>query len=126
MKTILVVDDDPNNQRMLSYSLKKAGYTVEIASNGQAGVEILEQTPVSMAILDLAMPVMDGLSLLRLIRQKDKLKDMPVIILTASGEDEELTIAEEIGVSGFLTKPFGSRMLLDIVATVLADHHAIE
>ena len=111
---------------MLSYSLKKAGYLVEIASDGQAGFEILKKMPISMSILDLAMPVMDGLSLLRIIRKTEKIKEMPVIILTASGEDEELAIAEEVGVAGFLTKPFGSRLLLDIVASVLAKHNETE
>ena len=126
MKTILIVDDDPNNQRMLSYSLKKAGYEVEAASNGQAGYDILKNNPISLAILDLAMPIMDGISLLKLIRETEKIKTMPVIILTASGEDDELVIAEGIGVSGFLTKPFSSRLMLDIVASLLSGHDGQE
>ncbi len=126
MKTILIVDDDPNNQRMLSYSLKKAGYEVEAASNGQAGYDILKNNPISLAILDLAMPIMDGISLLKLIRETERIKTMPVIILTASGEDDELVIAEGIGVSGFLTKPFSSRLMLDIVASLLSGHDGQE
>jgi CheY-like chemotaxis protein len=119
MNTILVVDDDPNNQRMLSYSLRKQGYNVLIAANGQLGWEALEQHPVDLAILDISMPVLDGISLLRLIRTHPTLAHLPVIILTASGNDQELQIAEEIGVQAFLTKPSSSRVLLETVQTLV-------
>ena len=120
MTTILIIDDDSNNQRILSYTLRKASYTVLIASNGQSGLDILHKSPVVLAVLDLSMPVMDGLSLLRLIRTDNELLQLPVIILTASGDDQEMAAAAQIGVRGLLTKPSSSRILLETVEAALA------
>ena len=120
MTTILIIDDDSNNQRILSYTLRKAGYTVLIASNGQSGLDILHKSPVDLAILDLSMPVMDGLSLLRYIRADKDLSKLPVVILTASGDDHDVAAAAQIGVRGFLTKPSGSRILLTTVESALS------
>ena len=119
MAHILIVDDDSNNQRMLSYSLRKVGYDVQLASNGQAGLDVLKSQEINLAIIDLSMPIMDGLSLLRLIRADDVFSQLPVIILTASGDDDELSIAEKLGIEAFLTKPSSSRILLKLVANIL-------
>ncbi len=120
MPTILIVDDDPNNLRMLSYSLRKVGYEVITAANGQKGLDILAEKIVQLAILDLSMPVMDGLSLLKIIRSNSTLAELPVIILTASGNDRDLTAARQLGVSGFLTKPSSSHGLIDLIRQILA------
>lgn len=119
MSHILIVDDDSNNQRMLSYSLRKVGYDVQLASNGQAGLDVLKSQEINLAIIDLSMPIMDGLSLLRLIRADQRYSQLPVIILTASGDDDELSIAEKLGIEAFLTKPSSSRILLKLVANIL-------
>lgn len=120
MSSILVVDDDPNNQRMLSYTLRKAGYQVRVASNGQLGLEFLRQEHADMVIIDLAMPVMDGLTFLREIRADSALHNLPVVILTASGDDEEGAIAQQAGANGFITKPASSRAILEIVEKLVS------
>ena len=119
MPRILIVDDEPINQRMLSYSLRKAGYTVSVAVNGQAALDMIQTSEVDLVILDISMPVMDGISLLRLIRKDPVSEKLPVIILTASGDEEEIAVAEQIGVSGFLTKPSSSRLMLETVLLAL-------
>lgn len=119
MSKILVVDDDSNNQRMLSYSLRKAGYEVLLASDGQAGLDILDHEEIHLAIIDLSMPVMDGISMLRSIRTNLKYCEQPVIVLTASGDENELFMADTLGVAAFLTKPTSSRILLKTVANIL-------
>jgi two-component system chemotaxis response regulator CheY len=119
MSTILVVDDDPNNQRVLNYTLRKAGYTLLQAPNGQIGLDILRQARVDLIILDMSMPVMDGLSMLRAIRSSTHLVNQPVIILTASSDDHEMAVAEKIGFQACLTKPTSSRVLLQTVADIL-------
>jgi DNA-binding response OmpR family regulator len=119
MSQILVVDDDSNNQRMLSYSLRKAGYEVLLASDGQAGLDILDHEEIHLAIIDLSMPVMDGISMLRSIRTNDTYSQLPVIVLTASGDENELFMADTLGVVAFLTKPTSSRILLKTVANIL-------
>ena len=115
MTTILVVDDDPTNQHIMTYTLRKAGYEVRSANNGQLGLEALRLEPVNLAIVDLTMPVMDGLTMLAHIRADEKLREIPVIILTASGDDDENVIAMQNGASAFLTKPSSSRTILEIV-----------
>jgi DNA-binding response OmpR family regulator len=119
MSKILVVDDDSNNQRMLSYSLRKAGYEVLLASDGQAGLDILNHEEIHLAIIDLSMPIMDGLSMLRFVRANNSYSQLPVIILTASGDENELYMSDTLGVVAFLTKPTSSRILLKTVANIL-------
>jgi CheY-like chemotaxis protein len=117
MTHILIVDDEPNNHRILTYTLNKAGYKIIPAFNGEAALAMLNQpdASVDLAILDVAMPVMDGITLLKHIRALEKFKDLPVIILTGSGDDDERLRAEKIGIQGFLTKPAGSKTILETV-----------
>ena len=119
MASILIVDDDPANQHIMKYTLHKAGYEVRTANNGQLGLEALLVEPASLAIIDLSMPVMDGLTLLSHIRANAILHEMPVVILTASGDDNENTIAMQNGANGFLTKPSSSRTILDLVQKLI-------
>src|SRR5690242_8519 len=109
MARILIVDDDPNNQRILNYTLAKKGYETVIAGNGEIALDLLKTANVDLAILDIAMPVMDGLTLLKNIRSTQKFQHLPVIILTGSGDDAERIRAEQESVQGFLTKPASSK-----------------
>jgi CheY-like chemotaxis protein len=119
MANILIVEDDPNNQRMLSYTLRKAGHEVRIAANGELGLRELETKQPDLVMLDVAMPVMDGLTMLRKVRSHPTFHSVPVIILTASGDDQERLITEELGVSGFLTKPSSSHTILGLVQGIM-------
>ena len=116
---ILVVDDEPNNQRILNYTLNKAGYETITAGNGEAALDLLNENNADLAILDVAMPGMDGITLLQHIRTMQKYENLPVIILTGSGDDTERIRAEEAGVQGFLTKPASSKMILETVNHLL-------
>ena len=122
MADILIVEDDPNNQRVLSYMLSKVGHKIRIAANGVDGLAALSERSFDLAIVDYAMPVMDGLRMLQLVRADDKLCNLPVIILTASGDDSARLSAEREGVSGFLTKPSSSRTVLLAVTHALDTH----
>jgi CheY-like chemotaxis protein len=119
MTRILTVDDDPINQRILSYTLSKAGYETITAANGETALAFLNELDVSLAIMDVSMPVMDGITLLKHIRTTKKFENLPVIILTGSGEDAERIRAEEVGIQGFLTKPSSSKMVIEIVNRLL-------
>jgi CheY-like chemotaxis protein len=119
---ILVVDDEINNQRVLTYTLNKAGYESVAVADGQGALELLDQSAPDLAILDVSMPVMDGIALLQRIRAMPKYQRLPVIILTGSGDDDERVRAEEIGIQGFLTKPASSKMVLDLVGKLLEAH----
>lgn len=116
---ILIVDDEPNNQRILTYTLNKAGYESNALANGESALLWLQSNSPDLAILDVSMPGMDGLTLLKNIRAMPQYTKLPVIILTGSGDDDEHIRAEKIGIQGFLTKPASSKAILDVVASLL-------
>lgn len=116
---ILIVDDEINNQRILSYTLDKAGYETIVAADGISALDALEQVGADLAILDVAMPIMDGIALLRRIRTIDEYSELPIIILTGSGDDDERIRAEALGIQGFLTKPVGSKTVVETVKRLL-------
>jgi CheY-like chemotaxis protein len=118
MGSILIAEDDPISRRMLSLILRRSGYEVIVASNGSVALDLLQNNPVDIVILDLAMPVMDGLTLLRRIRADKNLLHLPVFILTASGDDFERVTVEDEGVAGFLTKPFSSQEIIKMIGEI--------
>lgn len=119
MPTILVVDDSPVILRMLSLTLRRAGYTVLTAPNGEEALAWLSQHALDAMIVDLAMPGMDGLTLLRHVRANPVYQDLPIIMLTASGQEQDHRTARTEGANGFLTKPTSSSELLNTVEQVL-------
>jgi two-component system chemotaxis response regulator CheY len=121
MSHILIVDDDTNNQRILSYTLRKAGHEVSVAANGVEGLDALSSCSIDLAIIDLAMPVMDGLTMLRAMRTGPTPCDVPVIMLTASGDDSVRMAVEAESVNGYLTKPSSSRILLEKIKQILGE-----
>ncbi|MCX7671960.1 MAG: response regulator [Anaerolineae bacterium] len=117
---ILIVDDSQVIQRVLSMQLRKNGYAVTVASSAREALELLEQEHVDLAIMDIAMPEVDGLTLLRQVRADPRFQKLPVIMLTASGQDQDRITAREAGANDFLSKPTSSRELLDAVQRLLA------
>ena len=106
-KRILVVDDEVNILELLKYNLEKENYTVYTAESGEEGLAVLKTKPVDMAILDLMLPGIDGLEILKYIRRQKALQDMPVILLTAKGTEMDKVIGLELGADDYLSKPFG-------------------
>jgi len=122
MNTILVVDDNPVNQRLLHHRLSSSGYQVLIAGNGVEALSILKTSAdqtIQLVILDIAMPEMDGLTLLGLMRSDERFRRLPVVMLTASGQDADRQAAEGQGANAFLTKPVSSWELTETVQRFL-------
>jgi CheY-like chemotaxis protein len=119
MATVLVVEDYAVTRRMLSYTLAQDGYTVVTAAHGKEALKRLAETPVDIAIVDIAMPEMDGLTLLRHLRANERYKRLPIVMLTASGQDADRIQAKAEGANDFLSKPTSSRELLDTVNRLL-------
>lgn len=119
MAKILVVDDNVTNLRMMSYTLQKKGHTIITALHGKKALERLAETPVELVITDLMMPEMDGLALLKQMRADEHYRHLPVIMLTASGQDEDRYVARAEGADEFLTKPTSSRELVETVSRLL-------
>ena len=108
MATILVVDDSPVIQRVLSVTLRRDAHTCITASSAAEALERLEDTGVDLVLLDLAMPDLDGLSLLRVLRADPRHESLPIVMLTASGQDQDRIDAADAGADDFLTKPASS------------------
>ncbi len=111
-KRILIVDDEVNILELLKYNLEKESYTVYTAESGEEGLALLKSQAVDMAILDLMLPGIDGLELLKYIRRQKALQDLPVILLTAKGTELDKVIGLELGADDYLSKPFGIYELL--------------
>ena len=119
-KKILVVDDEVMLVDFLKMRLENAGYEVETASDGTEGLLKLAQSRPDLIVLDIYMEPMDGLSMLKKVREDEKVKDIPIIMLTASGKKREVFEAE--GISDYITKPFDSKDFLTRVGRVLKDN----
>lgn len=118
--SILVVDDYVVTQRVLSTQLRKGGYEVVTAGSGREALSYLTERRFDLAIIDVAMPEMDGITLLEKLRKERSETKLPVIMLTASALDEDRIRAEAAGATDFLTKPISSWELLDVVNRQLA------
>jgi two-component system alkaline phosphatase synthesis response regulator PhoP len=110
MTRVCFVDDEQNIRRLVAYDLKAAGYETTLCENGQEALSVALATPFDVMIVDWMMPQMDGLTLVKKLREAGQ--DALVIMLTAKSEEEDLIEAFEAGVDDYLTKPFSSRELL--------------
>lgn len=120
MPKILVVDDEPDILKIVNFRLKKAGYEVAAATNGEDALDILREGKFDLILLDLVMPVMDGYEFYRIIKGDDGLKGIPVIVLSASAQKSTIEdTCKELKVEGYLLKPFDAEELLCTVRKIL-------
>jgi DNA-binding response OmpR family regulator len=110
---ILVADDEPHIMRILVTLLETGGYDVDQAGDGSLALELLTgDTPYRMALLDIMMPGRTGLQILQEVRPLAHRSDLPMVILTAKGQDADREAAFRLGASDFVTKPFSPKKLL--------------
>jgi len=110
-KIILTIDDEPHILELLEYNLAKAGYKVLRAETGEKGLEVLRSAQVDLVLLDCMLPGMDGMEVLREIRADLQLSLLPVMMLTAKGEEIDKVLGLELGADDYLSKPFSLREL---------------
>ena len=118
-KRILVVDDDENILNLERTILEQKGFEVTSAAGGAEALEILASRVFDLVLLDVMMPEMDGFTVCRKIKGDPRLKEMPVIFLTAKGGGEALAEGFESGAVMYINKPFTANKLLTIVNTML-------
>lgn len=116
MRTVLVVDDDPITVERIKDSLGPRDYSVLSASNGKECLKTAKKHNPDIIILDLIMPVMDGIEALTELR---KSSDVPVVIMSAYGNPEKVEEARELGIECFLNKPFDPVVLVDVLDVIL-------
>lgn len=109
---VLVADDEPHIGRIIKMKLEQGPFRVTLAYDGRDALQTLEREPdVRLVLLDLMMPHLSGLDVLSKIRADERWKDLPCIILTAAGQEQQHRRALELGASEFLTKPFSPKKL---------------
>ena len=117
--TILIADDEPNQLELLSYNLEQAGFAVMKAMHGQDALQKIEDHSPDLVILDWMMPHMSGIELCRLLRSRSDTKMLPVIILSARGEEGDRTLGLDSGADDYMSKPFSPRELVSRVKALL-------
>ena len=118
-KTVLIVDDAYSLRQLVAYTLKGAGYTVLQAENGQHALTQIEGNKIDLIISDLNMPVMDGITLVRNLRQNGECRYTPVLMLTTETGASFRQQAKSAGATGWIVKPFQPTKLLETVAKVM-------
>jgi phosphate regulon transcriptional regulator PhoB len=118
-KHILVVDDEADLVELLSYNLKKEGFIVDSASEGETALSRVRKDKYDLLILDLMLPGIQGMELCRIIRNDPKTAHLPIIMLTAKGEEVDRILGLEMGADDYMAKPFSPRELVARVKAVL-------
>ncbi|HKK35389.1 MAG TPA: response regulator transcription factor [Paracoccaceae bacterium] len=121
MTAIALVDDDRNILTSVSIALESEGYEVRTYTDGAAALAALSATPPDLAVLDIKMPRMDGMELLRRLRQKS---DLPVIFLTSKDEEIDEVLGLRMGADDYVRKPFSQRLLIERIRAVLRRREA--
>jgi two-component system OmpR family response regulator len=117
--TILIVDDEREIRELLRYNLEKQGYRVLLAKDGEEGLERIFATHPDLVLLDLLLPGLNGLEVLREVRSEPSTRDTPVLLLTARGAEMDKLLGFERGADDYITKPFSPREVLARVDAVL-------
>jgi DNA-binding response OmpR family regulator len=116
-KRILVVDDEPNIREVVELYLRREGFEVEVTADGAAALTAIERKIPDLIVLDLMLPAVDGMQITRVLRQGDY--DIPIIMLTAKGDESDRIAGLEVGADDYVTKPFSPKELVARVKAVL-------
>ncbi len=116
---ILVVDDEHNILELVQYNLSEVGYEVVVADTGEQALELVAQQPFDLILLDVMLPGVDGLSVCSTLKRDEATAHIPIIMLTARGDEIDRVLGLEIGADDYVVKPFGVRELLARVKAML-------
>lgn len=120
---ILIADDEPNQLELLSYNLVQAGFDVAQAHDGQAAMTMIEDWHPDLVVLDWMMPHMSGIDVCRTLRARSETRQLPIIMLSARGEEGDRTLGLDIGADDYISKPFSPRELISRVRALLRRAH---
>lgn len=116
---VLVVDDEEDILELVSYALRKEGFSVTTAGTGEAALDAVKSNMPGLIVLDLMLPTVDGLEVCRKLRQDSDTRNLPIVMLTAKGEEADIVAGLELGADDYVTKPFSPRVLVARVKAVL-------
>jgi DNA-binding response OmpR family regulator len=118
-RSIVVIEDEDAIRDVVAYNLERAGYRVAVAADGRAGLELVRATSPELVLLDLMLPELDGIEVCRALRADPTTSMIPVIMLTALGEEADVIDGLEVGADDYVTKPFSPRELVARVNAML-------
>ena len=119
VKTILIVEDDPDILELVQFNVERRGYKSVLASDGEAGLRLAEELRPDLIILDLMMPGIGGLAVCQQIKENEDIKHVPIIMLTAKSEEADIVTGLELGADDYITKPFSPKELMARVKAAL-------
>ena len=117
---ILIVDDEPDILELVQYNLSKAQYDVVGVASGEEALVQMHTTPPDLVVLDLMLPGVDGLEVCKALKRDARTAAIPIVMLTARGEEADIVAGLELGADDYLTKPFSPRVLLARIRAVHA------
>ena len=118
-ETVLLIEDEKNILELVKYNLEQGGFRVLTATKGNAGLETALKERPALVILDLMLPEMNGLEICQTLKQNEKTRLIPIIMLTAKGTESDKVVGLELGADDYITKPFSPRELLARIKAVL-------
>ncbi len=121
---VLVVEDEPDIQEVVSYNLRKSGFEVATDDDGETALQSIEREDPDLVILDLMLPGVDGLEVCRILKQNEAAKEISVLMLTARSEEVDRIVGLELGADDYVVKPFSPRELVLRVRAILRRNRA--
>jgi len=118
-RTILVVEDETEIRNLITYNLGKEGYCVLTAATGEAGMKLAGDRKPDLVLLDLMLPGVDGLDVCKRLKTDERTSGIPIIMVSARGEESDIVVGLELGADDYVSKPFSPRILLARVRSVL-------
>lgn len=118
-ETILIVDDEEDIIELIKYNLKSEGYSILTAVTGEQAIKIAKQSRPDLMVLDLMLPGIDGLEVTKYLKNNEQTKDMPIVMLTAKGEESDIVTGLELGANDYISKPFSPRELQARIRAIL-------
>ncbi len=116
---VLIVEDEPDIRELVVHHLKREGYQVSVAASGEEALRQVQASPPDLVLLDLMMPAMNGLEVCRRLRQDPATASLPIVMLTAKGDEVDRVLGLELGADDYVVKPFSPKELLARVRAVL-------
>ncbi len=123
MVDVLVAEDEPGILESLDFILRRAGWTISTVTDGEAALEAVQRLRPRVIVLDLMLPKRSGFEVLKQMKTDRATRDIPILILTAKGQQRDRTTAEDLGADRFVTKPYANEDVIDAVRALLELSH---
>jgi two-component system phosphate regulon response regulator PhoB len=116
---VLIVEDEPDIADLIQFHLQREGFAPRVASSGSEALRCVEEARPALILLDIMLPDLDGLEVCRRLKRQEGVSEVPIIMVTARGEESDIVVGLELGADDYITKPFSPRVLIARVKTVL-------